>query len=134
MTPGEWESLCDGCGKCCLHKLEDEDTGEVFYTDIACRYLDAHSGRCSDYGRRLQNVPACLDLTADNIARFHWLPTSCSYRLLSEGKPLPSWHPLITGSRLSVHQAGMSVRGRVVAELQVDEDDYEDHIVQWVET
>lgn len=133
MSTDEWESLCDGCAKCCLHKLEDEDNGDVYYTNIACRYLDDNTCRCKDYAKRQQLVKACLHLTVENIEQFYWLPTTCAYRLLAEGQPLPDWHPLLSGDPQSVHRAGVSVRGRVFAEDSVASDDYETHIVQWVE-
>lgn len=129
----EWESLCDGCGKCCLHKLEDEDTDEVYYTNIACRLLDTHSCQCKDYPSRLQHVPECLHLTPAKTAEFEWLPSSCAYRLVANGQPLAAWHPLLSGSTESIHRVGMSVRGRVIAEIKVAEENYEDHIVTWVD-
>jgi uncharacterized cysteine cluster protein YcgN (CxxCxxCC family) len=132
MTSAEWESLCDGCGKCCLHKLEDESDGEVYYTDIACQYLDAKTCRCIDYSQREILVAECLTLGPQQIAEFHWLPATCAYRLISEGKELPLWHPLMSGDKESVHQAGQSVKGRVVAETDVDLYDYEDHVITWV--
>lgn len=133
MSPQEWESLCDGCAKCCLHKLEDEDTGEVFYTDVACRLLDLDSCQCSDYSDRLSRVPDCLKLTADNLGQHTWLPSTCAYRLLSEGKALPDWHPLISGSRASVMGSQVSIKGKAVPEKTVLPDDLEDHIVHWVD-
>lgn len=133
LSKEEWESLCDGCGKCCLHKLEDEDTDEVYYTCVACRYLDREKGGCKDYQNRLTNVPECLDLTPENRSELDWLPQTCAYRLVDEGKLLESWHPLISGDPNSVHQAGISVMGRVYAEDEVKEEDLEDYIVHWVE-
>lgn len=133
MTTAEWESLCDGCGKCCLHKLEDEETGDVYYTDVACRYLSAESCRCTHYSERNHLVPECIVLTPADVDVFYWLPGTCAYRLVAEGKPLPAWHPLITGSASSVHAAGISVKGRVTPELSVHPDDYEEHIVHWVD-
>lgn len=133
MSVAEWESLCDGCGKCCLHKLEDEDSGEVFYTDVACRLLDPDSCCCSDYPNRLSLVPDCLQLTAGQIEELCWLPSTCSYRLLAEGRPLPSWHPLVTGDKNSVHLADASVRGKVVSELSVSPGDLEERIVYWAD-
>jgi len=130
MTSTEWESLCDGCGKCCLHKLEDEDTGEVFVCNVACRLLDLGSCQCKDYSNRKQLVPDCTVLTQDKIKEFHWLPVTCAYRLLAEGKALPAWHPLISGSLALVHEAGISVRGRVISEG--DADDLQLHITDWV--
>lgn len=133
LSQDEWESLCDGCGKCCLHKLEDEDTGEVHYTCVACRYLDANTASCREYEQRLALVPECIDLQPEDVAQFHWLPQTCAYRLVAEGKPLYDWHPLISGDANTVHKAGISVRGRVLAEGDVAEDELEDYIVRWVE-
>lgn len=133
MSDVEWESLCDGCGKCCLHKLEDEDTGDVYYTDIACKLLDINTCRCQRYQERKSLVESCLQLSLDNTEAFYWLPSSCAYRLIIEGKPLYPWHPLISGTPETVHQAGISVRQKVIAEESVAEDDYEERIVYWVE-
>jgi hypothetical protein len=132
MSAEQWESLCDSCGRCCLHKLEDEDTGEVFYTEIACQLLDNNS-RCSDYSNRLQRVPGCLSLSYNDIAQFHWLPATCAYRLLAEGKPLYDWHPLVSGSQSSVQQAGITVGGWAISEHDVAEEDFELHVIQWVD-
>jgi len=129
MTQTEWESLCDGCAKCCLEKLEDVETGEISYTNVACRLLDCEACRCTNYAKRQRFVPDCVMLTPKNIVQLHWMPTTCAYRLLSEGKDLPSWHPLKTGAPESVHRAGISVRGRVVSEK--DAGQLEDHIVTW---
>jgi uncharacterized cysteine cluster protein YcgN (CxxCxxCC family) len=129
MTPSEWDSLCDGCGKCCLHKLEDEDTREVVVCNVACRLLDLESCQCQDYSNRKQLVPDCLVLTQDKIKEFHWLPVTCAYRLLAEGKSLLEWHPLISGSASSVHEAGISVSGRVISEN--DADDLHLHLTDW---
>lgn len=132
MTAAEWESLCDGCGKCCLAKLEDEDTGDVYYTDLVCRYMDQDTCGCTVYPQRLEKVPACTVLTPDTIDDYHWLPHTCAYRRLAEGRPLADWHPLRSGDPDSVHQAGISVRHRVESEAKVPEEDWEEHIIHWV--
>jgi len=129
MTPAQWESLCDGCGRCCLHKLENRKTGRVYFTSVACRLLDMQSCRCKVYARRRRYMPDCLMLTPSSVNRRRWLPGSCAYRLLAEGKNLPWWHPLVSGSSETVHEAGMSVRGRAVSEDDVDLDRLEDYIV-----
>lgn len=131
MTRAEWEALCDGCARCCLIKLEDEDTGEIAYTDIACRLLDIGTCRCSRYRQRLRLVPQCVDLTPEQVRRFDWLPSTCAYRLVAEGRDLAWWHPLVSGDPETVHKAGISVRGRVVPERRGD--DPEDRIVTWPE-
>ena len=128
MSRAEWESLCDGCGKCCVHKLEDEDTGEVHATNVACRLLDRRSGLCRDYRNRKAYVPECVRLTPAKLRQLDWLPSTCAYRLLDEGKPLADWHPLISGDPESVHLAGISVRGWTVSED--DAGDLEQHIVE----
>jgi len=129
MSRPEWESLCDGCGRCCLIKLEDADTGDIDYTDIACRLLDLGSCRCRDYINRKRHVPDCVVLTATKINDLHWMPSTCAYRLIHEGKDLAWWHPLKSGDPDTVHQAGISVRNRVVPEERGD--DPEDRIVTW---
>lgn len=129
MTTAEWESLCDGCGKCCLNKLIDEDTEELVFTNVACNLLNTKTCQCSDYGNRFKKEPDCLQITHDKIAEFNWLPSTCAYRLLAEGQSLPEWHPLITGSRSAMHQAGQSVRGKVIHEVHAG--DWADHIITW---
>jgi uncharacterized cysteine cluster protein YcgN (CxxCxxCC family) len=116
MSAREWDSLCDGCALCCLHKLENEDTGEVFYTDVACKLLDVNTCRCTDYVARAKKVSDCLVLSVDEPDAFRWLPATCAYRLLADGDELPEWHPLITGDPNSVHEAGISAMGKVVSE------------------
>ena len=128
LSRGEWEALCDGCGKCCLHKIEDDDTGEIYPTNVACRLLDRHSARCTHYRGRRAFVPDCIRLTASRIASYGWLPATCAYRLRSEGKPLPDWHYLVCGDREAVHEAGMSVRGWTVAEEEAGS--LEHHMVE----
>ena len=132
LSPSEWEQLCDGCGRCCLIKLEDEDTGEIHHTSVACRLLDRRSCRCSHYRGRKRIVPDCVRLTLARLSKIRWLPPSCAYRLRFEGRALPTWHPLLTGDPNSVHQAGMSVRGRVEArEEEVETDDLPHFIRRW---
>ncbi|MBT3358279.1 MAG: YcgN family cysteine cluster protein [Rhodospirillales bacterium] len=131
MTTEEWESLCDGCARCCLAKLEDEETGEIAYTYVACRLLDQDTCRCTRYAERSRFVPDCVTLTIKNVDRLPWMPSTCAYRLLKEGKDLPDWHPLVSGEAQSVHWAGISVRGRVISEREID--DLEDYIVTWPE-
>jgi uncharacterized cysteine cluster protein YcgN (CxxCxxCC family) len=130
LSPAEWESLCDGCGRCCVVKLEDEDTGKVHYTDVACRLFDSHTCRCGSYALRAKLVKGCVVLTPKSLPEVaHWLPRTCAYRLLHEGRPLADWHPLVSGDPESVHAAGISLRGKVVPEYEVAEDELEDHIV-----
>ena len=131
LNPKEWEALCDGCGKCCLNKLEDPDTGEVALTRIACRLLDNESCHCAQYDIRKQFVPECIVMTPGNIQdHAYWMPETCAYRLLWENKSLHDWHPLISGSSETVHAAGVSVRGMTIPEFEVPEDEWEDHIIE----
>jgi hypothetical protein len=116
MSDAEWESLCDGCGKCCLIGLEDADTGEIYLTDVSCKMLDAQTCRCRDYANRKAHVPDCVKLTPETVGDLHWLPKTCAYRLVHEGRALFAWHPLISGDPESVHAAGVSVRGKVTPE------------------
>jgi uncharacterized cysteine cluster protein YcgN (CxxCxxCC family) len=131
MSATEWESLCDGCGKCCLSKLEDEDTGEIHWTSVACRLFDAQSCRCGDYAHRLERVSDCVGLTPANVRTIHWLPSTCAYRLVAEGHDLYWWHRLVSGSTETVHEAGISMRGRIRAsETDLAEpEDYFDYVL-----
>jgi uncharacterized cysteine cluster protein YcgN (CxxCxxCC family) len=129
MTPAEWESLCDGCGKCCLEKLEDPRSGEISHTNVACRLLDIRACRCTRYAERRRFVPNCEQLNPENVRRFRWLPSSCAYRLLAESRELPWWHHLLSGDRQLVHRVGASVRGRAVPERRAGP--IEHHIVAW---
>ena len=129
MTPEEWESLCDGCARCCLEKLQDLGTDEISYTEVACGMLNLDTCRCANYVERQRYMPDCVALTRENVSELKWMPSTCAYRLLAEGKSLPVWHPLITGDPLSAMKAGISVKGRAVAEN--DAGDLEDHIVDW---
>lgn len=133
MTPEEWESLCDGCGRCCLHKLEDIDTGLLFYTAVACRLLDGETCRCGDYAHRTARVSDCLVIDRTDSAQHAWLPRSCAYRALAEGRPLEWWHPLVSGNPDTVREAGISVAGRTMPEESVPVEDYEDHIISWID-
>ena len=132
MNDDEWEALCDGCAKCCLVKLEDADTEEIYYTNVSCQLLDTESCRCSDYAGRTNVVDDCLKLDRSNVNQLEWLPHSCSYRLLAAGQPLPEWHHLRTGDREAMHNYGASLRGKVTSELNVHDDDIEDHIIRWI--
>jgi uncharacterized cysteine cluster protein YcgN (CxxCxxCC family) len=131
MTPEQWESLCDGCAKCCLEKLEDEDTGRIHYTNVACKLLDRETCRCADYPNRARLVPDCITLTPAVLEKPQWLPETCAYRRLTEKKPLPDWHPLLTGDPGSVEGAGQSVYGRVISEENAGP--LIRHLVDWVE-
>ncbi len=131
MTSSQWESLCDGCARCCLIKLEDEDTGEIETTNVVCHLLDQDACRCTDYANRTKRVPTCIKLTPGNVAAIKWMPTSCAYRRLAEGRELASWHPLVSGDPESVHAAGISVQGKVISEEGIPEEDLEDYLAIW---
>ncbi|MCW6507507.1 YcgN family cysteine cluster protein [Lichenifustis flavocetrariae] len=132
LSPTEWESLCDGCGRCCLVKLEDEDTRDTYYTDVACKLLDAGTCRCSDYIHRQTQVPDCIRLTPEAVRAINWLPPTCAYRLVREGRDLPWWHPLVSGRPETVVEAGVSVRGKIAAhETEVPPENLQGYIVTW---
>jgi uncharacterized protein len=131
MSTEEWESLCDNCGKCCLNKLEDEDTGEIAFTSVACDLIDLETCRCTHYSERCTLVPECIDLKQHDFAEYNWLPSTCAYRLLTDGESLPSWHPLLTGTSESVKDAGISIGSYAIKESQVI--DMEDHIIEWLQ-
>ncbi len=132
LRSAEWEALCDGCGLCCLVKLEDEETAEVVYTKVACKLLDCKTAQCSNYAERQQHVPDCIQLTPEKVKQMTWLPPSCAYRRINEGKNLPSWHYLNTGSKQSVIRAKKSVAKRCISEQDICEEDIEDYVVRWV--
>jgi uncharacterized cysteine cluster protein YcgN (CxxCxxCC family) len=129
LTPEEWESLCDGCAKCCLIKFEDEDTGRIYHTNVVCELLEIYHCRCTRYSERSILVPTCLTLTPALASTLNWMPETCAYRLLAEGKNLPPWHHLVSGDPKTIHKAGMSVRGKVVSARDVDDDDLPNYVV-----
>ena len=131
MSTEEWESLCDGCTKCCLYRLEDEETRAVYFTNVHCRMLDTETGRCLDYANRSVRVPDCVTITPSVLKDPYWLPSTCAYRRVAEGRPLPAWHPLITGDRRSVASAGQRVCGRTICEDQAGP--LEEHLVDWID-
>ena len=129
MSLEEWEALCDGCAICCLYKVEDEDTGMVLLTNVACRFLDLEICRCQLYGERKSAMPTCIKLTPSKVHTLTWLPETCAYRLIMDGKPLPDWHPLVSGDAESIHQAGISVKGKVIREVNADMNHIEDYVI-----
>ncbi len=131
MSQDEWESLCDGCGKCCCIRFEDEDTGQIYITDVVCKLFDQKSCQCTDYANRSVKVPDCVTLTPENTAGLKWMPETCAYKLIAQGKDLPDWHHLISGSRQTIHDAGMSVQGAVVCETHVPEEEQLKRLVIW---
>lgn len=131
MSQAQWESLCDGCARCCLNKLEDWDTGEIHWTEVACHLLDDSTCRCADYPNRSVRVPDCVPLTPKNVTELTWLPPTCGYKLVADGRDLYWWHPLVSGDPDTVHYAGISVRGRTISENDVTVEAYEDHLVDW---
>ena len=133
MSEAQWEALCDGCGKCCLNKLEDWDTGEFYFTNVACKLFDDGSCRCSDYANRFDTVADCIKLTPGTVRSYRWLPSTCAYRLVADGRDLPAWHHLVCGDREAVHDGHRSVQGRTVSEREVPEEEYEFHLIDWIE-
>ena len=131
MSPAEWESLCDSCGKCCCIRLEDEDTAQIYITDVACKLFNPETCKCGDYANRSAKVPDCVTLTPDNVAQLKWMPRTCAYRLVSEGKDLPEYHHLVSGSRQTIHDVGMSVQNAVTSEVLVTEEEQITRIVIW---
>lgn len=131
MTRDEWESLCDGCGRCCLHRLQDEDSGETFFTSIVCKYFDMPGSRCTCYSERTRLVPECLVVSLANPESFSHAPQTCAYRLLAEGKPLFDWHPLIAGDRKAMIAAHISIQDKAISEEYVHPDEWQDHIIEW---
>jgi len=129
MTREEWESLCDGCAQCCLIKFQDEDSGILYHTNLVCELLEIYHCRCTRYSERSVLVPTCLTLTPELAGSLEWMPATCAYRLLAEGKDLPLWHPLVSGDARTVHSAGISVRGKVVSSRDVAEEDWPDYVV-----
>ncbi len=132
MSRREWESLCDGCAKCCMIKLEDEETGLIDFTSVVCKYLDQKKCRCTVYEKRRKLVPTCLELHYGELDTLHWMPSTCAYRLLNDGMPLPIWHPLIAGDRKAMISSGNTVSGKVISEEYVHDEDLQDHIIHWV--
>jgi uncharacterized cysteine cluster protein YcgN (CxxCxxCC family) len=131
LTPEEWESLCDGCAICCLYKLQDEETDEIYYTDVACKLLDLASCTCTAYSERSQLMPTCMVLTPAIVEAINWLPATCAYRRLKEGQDLDWWHPLVSGKPGLVHRLGISIRAKAIPEKDVDMDNLEDRVVDW---
>ena len=131
MTAAEWEALCDGCGRCCLHKLEDIDSAEIFYTRVICRYFDQEHGRCTVYAERTALVPTCLKLDAALVRQLKWIPRTCAYRRLAENQGLADWHPLVCGSQRKMHRAGIAVNRKVISEADIDIEKLEDFVVEW---
>jgi uncharacterized cysteine cluster protein YcgN (CxxCxxCC family) len=132
MSKEEWESLCDGCARCCLLKLEDEETAVVYYTQIHCYLLDRDKCQCSKYLERNKLVPDCVLLTPDNLEELSWMPSTCAYRLLHEGKPLPDWHPLVSGTQKSVHDAGISIRSYAIPEQEINSNELPHYLIDWL--
>ena len=133
LNNSEWEALCDGCGRCCLHKLQDEENDQLYYTDVACKLLDLETCRCKHYTDRIKYVPDCMSIREEGQAVYALLPSSCAYRLRNENQPLPLWHPLLTGSSDAMHALGISIRGQVISEETIEDDAIEERIIQWID-
>ncbi len=133
LNNSEWEALCDGCGRCCLHKLQDEEDDQLYYTDVACKLLDLETCRCKHYADRIKYVPDCMSIREEGQAVYALLPSSCAYRLRNENQPLPLWHPLLTGSSDAMHALGISIRGQVISEETIENDAIEERIIQWID-
>ena len=131
LSKDEWESLCDGCGKCCCIRLEDEDTADIYVTDVVCKLFDANICQCRDYPNRSIHVPDCVTLTPDNVSQLSWMPQTCAYRLVANGEDLPEYHHLISGSHETIHEQGMSVQNAVISELAIDPEEHPHRIVIW---
>lgn len=134
MSESQWESLCDGCGRCCLLKLEDEESGEIFSSDVHCRLFNPKTCRCNNYEQRQSLVPDCIKLDVENVTKLGWVPKTCAYRRLAEGRGLAWWHPLVSGDPQTVIEAGISVKGRTISEDAVKPGEWEDHIAEWADT
>jgi uncharacterized cysteine cluster protein YcgN (CxxCxxCC family) len=130
LNSKQWEAICDGCAQCCAHKLQDEETDEIFYTNIVCQYLDTKKCQCSVYDDRHTYVPDCIKITPENANKLTWIPDTCGYKLLAKGEPLPEWHPLMTGDINSTEKANMSIRNKVISEADIEMDDLEDYLVE----
>ncbi|WP_036216998.1 YcgN family cysteine cluster protein [Marinospirillum minutulum] len=133
LNNSEWEALCDGCGRCCLHKLQDEEDDQLYYTDVACKLLDLETCRCKHYADRIKYVPDCMSIREEGQAVYALLPSSCAYRLRNENQPLPLWHPLLTGSSDAMYTLGISIRGQVISEETIEDDAIEERIIQWID-
>jgi uncharacterized cysteine cluster protein YcgN (CxxCxxCC family) len=129
LSADEWEALCDGCGQCCLYKLEDEDSGDIYLTNVVCRFLDRTTGQCQVYPERRQAVPTCVQLNPLNVLELSWIPPTCAYKLVGEGKPLTAWHPLISGNKSNNHRAEFFLGDQVISETEIDMNDLEDHVI-----
>jgi len=133
LNDSEWEALCDGCGRCCLHKLQDEEDDQLYYTDVACKLLNLDTCRCQHYAERIKYVPDCMSIRKEGQAVYALLPSSCAYRLRNENQPIPLWHPLLTGNTDVMHTLGISIRGQVISEEDIKDEEIEERIIQWID-